>query len=395
MFDFDEVIDRRGTHSVKWDGMAGRFGLTDPDIIPMWVADMDFKCPPAVNDALHAMADHGVHGYFGDDAEMKAAVIGWMTRRHRWTPAPDWIMTTPGLVSAVGMALAAFTEPGGGVAVFSPVYHAFGNVIRAGGRRICHLPLANVQGRYEMDFERAAAALEPDVKIILISSPHNPGGRVWTQDELRALGAFCIEHDLIVVSDEVHHDLVFPGATHHVTANVMPELVDRLVTLVAPSKTFNLAGCQTGFVIVEDAALRERFNAMRGAMSLYNPNRFGAVAATAAYAHGDGWLDALIPYLVANRDHFHGAVAEHLPGVRAMELESTYLSWLDFSGTGLSPDEAADRVNNRAKIAVNRGPTFGPGGESFLRFNFACPRATLDTAIARMVDVFGRQPAEV
>lgn len=387
-FDFDEVVDRRGTHSAKYDGMAGRFGLTGDDLIPMWVADMDFRAPPAVNQAIHALAEHGIHGYFGDDSEMKEAVANWLTTRHGWTPEADWITTTHGLVSAIGLAIQAMTEPGDGVIVFSPVYHMFGNTVRATGRRLIESPLIEVQGRYEMDID-GLDALADGAKIVLLCSPHNPGGRVWSADELRRVAEFCERRGLILISDEIHMDLVFSESTHLMTARVAPGIMDRLVTLIAPTKTFNIAGALTGFPIIPNPDLRAKFMAKKAACGLGAANRFGTIAATAAYRHGAPWLDALIPYLQSNRDRFDRAVAEAMPGVRSMRLESTYLAWLNFAETGLSPKEALDKVNGEARIVVNAGPSFGVGGESWLRFNFACQREVLETAIGRLTDVFG------
>ena len=386
-FDFDEVIDRRGTHSAKYDAMGIKFGLTGDDLIPMWVADMDFRAPPAVNQAIQGLIDHGVHGYFGDDSEMLEAVANWTTTRHGWTPEKSWITTTHGLVSAIGLAIQAMTEPTDGVIVFAPVYHMFGNTVRATGRQLIESPLKEIQGRYEMDFEDLDARAD-GAKMVLLCSPHNPGGRVWSEDELRQLADFCERRDLILVSDEIHMDLVFSESTHTMTALAAPDIMDRLVTLVAPTKTFNIAGALTGFPIISDPELRGKFTATKYANGLGAANRFGTIAATAAYAEGAAWLDALVPYLEANRNRLDQVVAESLPGVRSMRLEATYLAWLDFSGTGLSPTEALDKVNKEARIVVNAGPSFGLGGDGWLRFNFACPRATLDTAIERLVDTF-------
>lgn len=387
-FDFDRVIDRRGTHSSKWDAMGARFGLEGDDLIPMWVADMDFAAPPAVNEAIHALADHGVHGYFGDDAEMKEAVINWCRNRHGWAPEADWITATHGLVSAIGLAVQGMTEPGDGVIVFSPVYHMFGNTVRNTGRRLVESPMKEIQGRYEIDFE-GLESLGADAKMLLFCSPHNPGGRVWSEDELNGVAEFCERHDLILISDEIHMDLVFSEATHRMMPKTCPAIMDRLVTLVAPTKTFNIAGALTGFPIIPNPDLMAKFMRAKAASGLGALNRFGAIAATAAYQHGALWLDNLIPYLQANRDHFDRAIAERMKGIRSMKLEATYLAWLDFSGTGLSPEEALKKVNEEARIVVNHGPAFGAGGESWLRFNFACPRATLDRAIDRMAETFG------
>lgn len=385
-FDFDEVIARRGTHASKVDGLAQRYGIDDPDVIAMTVADMDFRAPPAVNEAVRAAAEHGVHGYFGDDVAMKQSVIDWMATRHGWTPEPDWISPCQGLVSAIGLCLQAFSEPGQGVVVFSPVYHMFGNVVRANGRPLVESELKLVQGRYEMDLERLGAELPPDTRIVLLCSPHNPGGRVWTEAELRELAQFCIERDLLLISDEIHHDLVFAGATHHVTAKVAPEVRDRLVTLVAPSKTFNIAGGQVGFAVISNPELRQKLQRVNAAAGLGNPNRIGALMATAAYAHGGDWLDALLPYLAGNRDRLNSALAERIPGVRPMPLDSTYLGWADFSALGLSADELFRRCVEVGKVAPHKGAIFGSGGDGWLRFNFALPRPVLDRAIDGLVD---------
>ncbi len=384
---FDEVINRRGTHSAKWDGIGSRFGLAGEDLIPMWVADMDFRSPPAVNTAIQGLIDHGVHGYFGDDAEMKDAVIGWLDKRHGWAPDADWILTAHGLVSAIGLSIQAMTEPGDGIVVFAPVYHMFANTIRAGGRRVIESPLKEVQGRYEMDFE-GLDALAEDAKMVLLCSPHNPGGRVWSAEELLKLAEVCRRHELILVSDEIHMDLVFSESTHTMMANAAPDIMDQLVTLVAPTKTFNIAGALTGFPIISNPDLRGKYKAQVSACGIGASNRLGVIAATAAYRHGEEWLDALIPYLQSNRDRLDQAIAESLPGVRSMRLEATYLAWLNFADTGLSPASALDKVNKDARIVVNAGPSFGLGGESWLRFNFACPRQTLDTAIERLIDAF-------
>ena len=387
-FDFDEVIARRGTHASKIDGLAARYGVTDPEVIAMTVADMDFRAPPAVNDAVRAAAEHGVHGYFGGDREMKEAVIGWMAARHGWTPEPDWIGTSQGLVSAIGLCVQAFTQPDEAVVVFSPVYHMFGNIVRATGRPLFESELKVVQGRHEMDLERLADELPPSARMVLLCSPHNPGGRVWSEAELQELARFCIERDLILVSDEIHHDLVFPGATHHVTAKAAPEVRDRLVTLVAPSKTFNIAGGQVGFTIISNPDLRTRLGRVNAAAGLGSPNRIGALMATAAYADGAAWLDALLPYLAENRDRLNGALAERVPGVRPMTLDSTYLAWVDFSALGLSSDELFRRSVEIAKVAPHKGAIFGKGGEGWLRFNFAVPRPVLDRAIEGLVEAF-------
>jgi cystathionine beta-lyase len=387
-FDFDRVIDLQNTHSLKWDAMESRLGLTHPDMLPMWVADMDFAAPPGVAEALHALADKNVFGYLGVDRDYKAAVCDWMAKRHEFKVDPDWLTTSHGVVAAIGSALQAFSEPGDGVVIFSPVYHVFGNTIRIAGRKAIESPLRLVQGRYEMDLEHLSSQIDNRTKIVILCSPHNPGGRVWSRQELIDLCRFCETHDLLLIADEIHHDLVFEGHQHWVTANACPEISDRLITLTAASKTFNLAASMTGNVIISNPQLRETFMTKVKAMGSSSPNRIGVEMVTAAYANGADWLDELLPYLEANARRFDEAMIRIIPGVRPMKLEATYLSWCDFSETGYSPEEVLNRVQNVARIAVNKGPIFGVGGDHWLRFNFACPRATLDEAIQRLEAAF-------
>jgi cystathionine beta-lyase len=376
--DFDQIIDRVGTHSVKWDGCENLYGVNPREGISMWVADMD--------DVLQAGVDHGVHGYFGNDGPYKASIVNWMKTRHGWDVDPSWISTTHGLVSGVGLCLQAFTAPGDGVILFTPVYHAFARMIVANDRKVVESPLVNRDGRYELDLETLAASLTGSERMVILCSPHNPGGRVWTQDELNAIADFCVAHDLILMSDEIHHDLTMPGQTHHVMHKLRPDISDRLLMLTAASKTFNLAGGMTGNVILPDPALRARFQKVHMAAGA-SPNRFGILMTTAAYTHGAEWLDTLRDYLDENRRLFDEGI-NAIPGLKSMEMEATYLAWVDFSDTGMSREEFTARVQGDAKIAANHGPTFGSGGEMFMRFNFATRRALIEEAVARMQAAF-------
>ncbi|MBL1436223.1 MAG: pyridoxal phosphate-dependent aminotransferase [Rhodobacteraceae bacterium] len=382
MANFDEMIDRRGTHSAKWDVMEAVYGVSPEDGLSMWVADMDFRPPQAVTDTLQAMTDHGVHGYYAPDTSYKAAVCGWMQRRHGWEIKPEWISTTHGLVAAVALALQAYTEKGDGVILFTPVYHAFAKMINSNERKIVEAELALKAGRYELDLASLEAALDGSEKMVILCSPHNPGGRVWSGDELRTVADFCVKHDLILVSDEIHHDLVFAPHKHTMMALAAPEIADRLVTLVAASKTFNLAGGMTGVVVISDDALRARFAKAHQAAGA-SPNRFGMMMTEAAYTEGESWLEELLAYLTENKRVFDEGV-NAIPGLRSMNLESTYLAWVDFSGTGMDMPEVIDRVQSRAKIAANYGETFGKGGEKFLRFNLGCPREMVEDAVSRL-----------
>ena len=387
MFDFDEIIDRRGTHCSKWDTMQKLYGVSPEDGLAMWVADMDFRPPAAVTEALLAEIEHGVHGYFGDDRDWKDAVVGWMSRRHGWDVDPAAIATTHGLVAGFALCLQAFSAPGDGVILFTPVYHAFHRIIRATGRTLVESPLVERDGRYEMDLEALAETLTGREKILVLCSPHNPGGRVWSRDELKALADFCVGHDLLLISDEIHHDLVMPGGKHVPMPLAAPDMVDRLVMLTAPTKTFNIAGALTGNVIIPDEDLRKRFAAVQLA-SGGSPNRFGVLASTAAYAGGDAWVDALCAYLADNAAAFDAGL-DAIPGVRSMHLEGTYLAWVDFAGTGMTSADVQQRVERDARIAASHGATFGLGGETFMRFNLATPRARVDEAVRRLQGAFG------
>lgn len=383
---FDEIIDRRGSHCVKWDMMQSLYGVSPDEGIAMWVADMEFRPPGAVQDALQAMLDHGIYGYFGDDGAYRAAICWWMENRHGWRVDPDWIFTTHGLVNGTAMCLDAFTEEGDGVVLFTPVYHAFAKVIRASNRDLveCEMPIE--EGRYVLDFDAWDAQMQGHEKMLVLCSPHNPGGRVWTRAELEGVAAFARRHDLLIVSDEIHHDLLMPGQVHTPMA-LIEGIADRLVMMTAATKTFNIAGAHVGNVIIADPALRARFAARMLALGM-SPNSFGLHMVTAAYSpEGAAWVDALCGYLAENARLFDAGI-NAIPGLRSMPLESTYLAWVDFSGTGMAREEFTTRVEQGAKIAVNHGPTFGKGGDSFLRFNIAAPRAVVEDAVARMRAAF-------
>ena len=386
MANFDEAIDRRGTHSAKWDAMEAVYGVSNDDGISMWVADMDFRPPQAVDDALQGAVDHGVYGYYAMDASYRSAVCGWLERRHGWKVDPTWLSTTHGLVAAVALALQAYTEKGDGIILFTPVYHAFAKMINNNERQIVESELVLESGRYEMDLAALEASLNGTEKMVILCSPHNPGGRVWSVEELRALASFCTKHDLILVSDEIHHDLVFTPHKHTVMALAAPEVSDRLVTLVAASKTFNLAGGMTGSVIISDEALRAKFAKAHQAAGA-SPNRFGMLMTEAAYNEGDTWLAELLDYLTENRRIFDEGI-NAIPGLASMSLESTYLAWVDFSGTGMPMADVIERVQSSARIAANYGETFGTGGENYLRFNLGCPRSVVVKAVQRLEEAF-------
>ncbi|SNS88670.1 MalY/PatB family protein [Antarctobacter heliothermus] len=384
---FDEVIDRVGTHAMKWDMMEARYDVSPEDGLAMWVADMDFRAPDCISQALQGMVDHGIYGYYGDDRSYLDAIRWWASERHGWQVAPEWIFSTHGLVNGISMCLQAYTEPEDSVVLFTPVYHAFARVIRAMGRKVVECPLVLENGRYVMDVDEYDALMTGDEKMVILCSPHNPGGRVWSKAELQAVGSFAERHDLLLISDEIHNDLVMPGHTHVPMAVAAPDIMDRLVMMSATTKTFNIAGAHIGNVIIPDDALRARFAKAMAAMGM-SPNSFGLVMATAACSpEGAAWVDELVQYLDGNRRLFDEGV-NAIPGVQSMPMEATYLGWVDFAGTGMEREEFTRRVEREAKIAVNHGPTFGYGGERYLRFNFATPRARVAEAVARMQAAF-------
>jgi cystathionine beta-lyase len=384
---FDDPIPRLGTHCMKWDMMEPLFGIPADRGLAMWVADMDFRPPACVARALQGMVDHGVFGYFGDDAAYLEAIRWWMATRHGWQVEGEWILTTHGLVNGTALCIDALTAPGDGVVLMTPVYHAFARIIRAAGREVVELPLATVEGRHALDLAAWEGRMTGRERMFILCSPHNPGGRVWTRAELQEIAAFCRRHDLTLVSDEIHHDLVYPGQRHSVMATVAPEIADRLVTMTATTKTFNIAGAHSGNVIIADPALRARVAGRAAALGL-SPNSFGLHMATAAYSpEGAEWVDALMAYLDGNRRLWDAGMAA-IPGVRSMPLEATYLAWVDFANTGMTAEEVIARVQTGAGIAANHGASFGTGGESCLRFNLAAPRALIEDAVGRMQRAF-------
>ena len=384
--DFDTKIPLRNTHSLKYDMMEKVCGVGDPDALSMWVADMDFKPPQAVHDALQAEIDRGLFCYFGDDSTTRSAICDWMADQHGWRFEPDRILFSHGVVAGLSITLEAFSDPDDSVILFTPVYHAFARKIKAMGRLVHECPMPIEDGAYVMDLDGLRRALTPRHKILIFCSPHNPGGKIWTADEIRALAAFCAEHNLILVSDEIHMDLTFPGQRHVPTAIAAPECSPRLVTLTAASKGFNLAGGETGFIIAEDPAVLARLTKAHLALG-GTPNRFGMIMTEAALRHGAQWSRDVRAYIAGNFSLFRDGV-NAIPGVSVMDMPSTYLAWVDFAGTGMTANEVSDRVAKMARIATSAGPSFGAGGETFKRFNLAMPRAMVLEAVTRLQHAF-------
>ena len=385
--DFDEVIDRRGTHSSKWDTMEELYGVSPDSGLSMWVADMDFRAPKIIQEKLHGINSHGIYGYYGDYKEYNNSIKWWMKNRHNWEIDTSWIFTTHGLVNGTGLCIDAFTKPGDGIILFTPVYYQFSNLVEAARRKVVECPLKLIDNHYHFDFVAYERNLSGDEKMVILCSPHNPGGRVWTKNELQEVAKFAKKHDLVLVSDEIHHDLVYPNKSHTVMPIANPSVCDRLVMMTATTKTFNIAGAHSGNVIIPNPNLRQKFSQRIKALGI-SPNSFGLFMATAAYSpEGAQWLDELLHYIDGNRVIFDKEVNK-IPGLSSMPLEGTYLAWVDFSGTGMEEEEFIYRVQEKAKIAVNHGSTFGTGGEKFLRFNLATPRTLVVEATKRLTDAF-------
>lgn len=380
---FDTIIERRNTASWKWDKMEKVFGTTD--LLPMWIADMDFAAPPEVVAAVKRKAEHGIYGYATFPHSFYSSVIGWMKRRHDWQIEEEWISVTPGVVPAISIAVQAFTEPGDGIIIQPPVYPPFFRCVKANKRQLVENPLIYEDGRYVIDFDDLERKLDPAVKMLILCSPHNPVGRVWSEAELTRLAELCLKHNVLILSDEIHGDLVFKGHRHIPFATLGSDLAANTVTFTAPSKTFNLAGLYTSATIISNPKLREKFNALLEVLSVGEGNVFGIAACEAAYNYGEPWLEELLPYLAANADYIEQFINSNIPQVKMTKPECTYLAWLDFKELGMTGPELRNFLIHKAKIGLNDGITFGKKeGAGFARLNFGCPRPLLEEGLKRL-----------
>jgi cystathionine beta-lyase len=355
----------------------------------MWVADMDFRSPPAVVEAIVNRAKQGIYGYTIRTPGYYDAIISWQQRRHNWQVEQEWLSSCPGIVAALSIIVSVFTQPGDKVLLQSPVYTPFYKVISENGREIVNNELVLRDGKYRIDFDRLEEQLRSGVKLMLLCSPHNPVGRVWQRDELMRLGELCLNYNTLVVSDEIHCDLVYPGQRHIPFASLSEEFAQNSITCIAPSKTFNLAGLQTSVIILPNRELRNRYNRALKARGLYPENFFGVTAVEAAYNHGEEWLEQLLRYLQGNLDFLTSYIAEHISEIKVIKPEGTYLVWLHCRALGMDANRIKQWMYHEAKVALIEGSSFGKNGEGFLRMNIACPRSVLAEALARI-----RQAAE-
>ncbi|MCF6148218.1 MAG: putative C-S lyase [Candidatus Kuenenia sp.] len=390
-YDFDRVVSRKNTDCAKWDGALSLFG--DADVIPMWVADMDLPIAKPITEAIKKRADHEIYGYsLPNPKSVTDAIVNRMQDRYGWRVRPEWIVFTPGIVPALYAAIKAYTHPGDEVILQDPVYHPFWHAIKNNGCHVVNNQLVLHNGRYEMDFSGLETAFairhgrpptRHRIRLMLLCSPHNPVGRVWKKEELIRAGEIAIRHNAIIVSDEVHGELLLPGAIHTPFATVSEEFEQHSITCISPSKTFNLAGLDASAIIIPNPGLRKQFQEARKGI-LPGINVFGFVAMEAAYRHGDGWLEQFLVYLHGNYEFLFDYIVKKIPKIKIIPPEGTYLVWLDCRELGFNPVDLRSFMAKEAKVGLDEGYLFGPGGEGFMRMNIACPRSVLAEALKRI-----------
>ncbi|MCR2823150.1 MalY/PatB family protein [Lederbergia panacisoli] len=382
MNNFDANIDRKNTSSVKWDGMKAAFGKNE--LLPMWVADMDFRPPQEVIDAMKKRVEHGVFGYTIIGDKTAKAIINWTKKRHQWEIKPSWLMYSHGVVPSLGMAIRAFTEVGDKVLLQSPVYTPFFNMIESNMREVINSPLIFKNGRYEIDFADFEEKLKSGVKLFLLCSPHNPSGRVWSKEELVKMAELCREYGVTIASDEIHADIVAAPHRHIPISSLDPSYSNFIVTFMAPSKTFNLAGLQSSFIVVQNPDMKKKLEEIQKKEGFHTLNTFGIMAMEAAYEYGEKWLDDALAYIKENIDFLKKGIEKELPELEVIEPEGTYLVWVDCRKTGLSEKELRERLIEKGGLAVNFGNSYGQGGDGFIRINTACPRSIIEEGIKRL-----------
>ncbi|CAA7601622.1 cystathionine beta-lyase [Acididesulfobacillus acetoxydans] len=385
--EFDRVVERRHTSSVKWDFNEETFGAKD--VLPMWVADMDFLAPQAVIDALTRRAEHGIYGYSESMAGYYEAVREWMSKRHGWSIEKDWIVFSPGVVPALNWLIRALARPGAKVVIQPPIYPPFQRAIENNGCEPVHNPLKWEEGRYVMDMTGLEKEFAAGAQMLILCSPHNPVGRVWERAELEALAQLCQAYGVSVIADEIHSDLIYPGKEHVAYGTLSEKAAQQAVVCTAPSKTFNLAGLQTSNLIIPDPGRRQAFRKVMERNGIHHPNVFGLTALEAAYRQGGEWLDKLMLYLAENLGFLTDYLADKVPQVKVVRPEGTYLVWLDFRALGLEAEALQEFLLKSARVALNAGYTFGPGGAGFARMNIACPRVTLQEGLSRIARAVG------
>lgn len=385
-YDFDEIVPRKGTNSIKYDALDKIFGSAD--LLPLWVADMDFKTPDFIVDAIKKRAEHEIYGYTFKPDSYFDAIINWMKRRHDWEIQKEWISSSPGVVAGLSLAIESFSKPGDGVIVQPPVYFPFFDCVKGNNRTMIENPLRMENGRYTFDLEDLKSKITETTKLLLLCNPQNPGGMVWTLEELTALTNICLENNIMIISDEIHSDFIFNGHKHIPIASISEEVAQNCMVCMAPSKTFNVAGLASSLVIIPNKRKFAAYERTLGVAHLGMGNIFGSVALEAAYAHGDEWLSQILVYLWDNYLLAEKFIAENLPRVKVMKPEATYLVWLNFSDYGMGNQELSKFTTDQAKVALNDGGRFGKGGDGWLRLNIGCPRSVLEEGLEKLKQAF-------
>ncbi|OFX50001.1 MAG: cystathionine beta-lyase [Bacteroidetes bacterium GWA2_30_7] len=381
-YNFDEIINREKTNSVKYDLRSKLFGKAD--VIPMWVADMDFKTPDFIVEAIRKRTEHEIFGYTFRSEGFCNSIINWIQKRHGWTIEKEWISFSPGVVPALNILVQSLTKPGDKIIVQPPVYFPFFGAVENNGRKMVENQLKLVNGRYEIDFEHLESVIDTDVKMLLFCSPHNPCSRVWTKEELEKIGDICLKNNILIVSDEIHSDLVFKPNKHFPTASISKQISDITITCIAPSKTFNLAGLHTSAVICRNKELLKKYNKFLEDFHLSGGNIFGFEALEAAYNQGDGWLNQLLEYLQSNINFVDDYLQQNIPKIKLIKPEATFLLWLDFRELKLTNKEIKKLLIEKAGVALFDGRIFGKGGEGFQRMNIGCPKEVLEKVLINL-----------
>lgn len=386
IYNFDEIIPRKGTNCIKYDALETIF--KSPDLLPLWVADMDFRTPDFIMEAIRERAQHDILGYTFKPDSYFEAVIGWMRRRHGWEIQREWISSSPGVVAGLTMGIETFSKPGNGVVVQPPVYFPFFDSVKGTKRKLIENPLKLVNGRYTFDLDDLKAKIDSNTKLLLLCNPQNPGGMVWTREELEGLANVCMENNIMIISDEIHSDLIYKEHRHIPLATISEEVKNNCMITMAPSKTFNVAGLASSLVIIPDKNKFARYERHLGVGHLGMGNIFGSIALEAAYTYGDNWLDEMLTYLWDNYLLLENFIEKNLPRVKVMKPEGTYLVWLDFTDYNMKNDELMKFTIEQAQLALNDGGRFGTGGDGWLRINIGCPRSILEQALNRLEKAF-------
>ncbi|MDR2131673.1 MAG: PatB family C-S lyase [Odoribacteraceae bacterium] len=387
-FDFDKIVDRRGSNALKHDALEARYG--DAGLIPLWVADMDFETPPFIVEALRERLDHPLFGYTMEPPGYWPSVIRWLKERHAWEVKPEWLSYIPGIVKGIGMVINVFTREGEKVIIQPPVYHPFRLVPAGNGREVVYNPLRLAGDRHEMDLEQLERVIDDRCKLLILSNPHNPGGTMWDRQTLAALADICERHGILVISDEIHADMGLHGRKHVPFMTASGSAARVSITFGAPSKSFNIAGIVSSFAVVPDDAIRRRFYSWLEANEFNEPTIFATIATEAAYTRGAAWLEQMLAYVEGNVDLVDRYLRERIPAIRVIKPQASFLVWLDCRGLGLGHDALVDLFVKKARLALNDGEMFGPGGEGFMRVNVGTARPVLIQALRQLESAVSR-----